>query len=171
MTARLKRVLLAVAIAISHQESARADGNDLTLSVGDASFWVGQSEAAAEGCVPRGYQLMDREGGTWWGRWRLRRALTTPSDQPYDIYIETEYQRVARVYLNWSRNADVTADFFVTTLGRILGHRQDCRASSSVADCVASRSTTLHFVCGERHLTATVGWGHGGCAGTGLALW
>jgi hypothetical protein len=171
MTLRLKRALLAVAIAGVQPASAVAGGSELKLSVGDASFWVEQSEEAAEKAVPTGYQLVDRQRGTWWGSWWLRREAGAAHDEPYFIRIETAHRRVARVHLEWPSHAHVTTDSLFTALARTFGDRQDCRVSSHVDDrCAASGSTTLDFACGKRHLTATFGWGHGTCAATGLTL-
>jgi len=168
MTKRVTRVLAVTAVAALHALPLMSDGREITVSVGGASFWIGQSEEAAEKSVPSGYRIANRERGVGGARWRLKRQEGSSGDQPYSIAVEIAEQRVVQVAFDWPPESH--ADGVFGTLVRALGEAQDCRVSSSVGDCVGSVSKTLHVTCGPRQVIATVGWGHGGCARTHLLL-
>ena len=168
MTGRVARVLALIAVAGPHASPVMGDSPEITVSVGGASFWIGQLEDAAEKSVPSGYQMVGRKREAWGASWRLQRQQESSGDEPHFIAVQAAEGRVIEVALEWPRESHGGGVF--GTLVRALRQARECRVSSHVGDCVASVSETLHVTCGSRQVIATVGWGHGHCAGTALVL-
>ena len=61
MTGRVARVLALIAVAGLHALPVLGDSPEITVSVGGASFWIGQLDDVAEESVPSGYRMVDRK--------------------------------------------------------------------------------------------------------------